>query len=517
MTPEALLRETRADAAGLWRERLHFVPIRHHSPACAYALEQLLREISPRTLLIEGPWDCQTLIPLLQHPDTIPPVAMLSQKGSGESLYSAYFPLCDYSPEWIALRGAAELGAEVRFIDLPYGRRTMPEEQDERVQSLMSERHFQHSRYLKAIAERMGCRDHLESWDRLFEQRTREQLADWREFFTDVYAYCALARRDYEVEVIAASGDAAREAFMAACIGDALAAGNAPVVVVSGGFHTPALMRLAEKPPKSKPPKVDRETGNWLVRYSFDQLDALNGYGAGMPAPGYYQALWEALKDGQPDPLQRTAAGRLIAIARDNRGQQLSRLISSAEVQAACFQAEQLARLRGCAGPGRSELLDAVHSCFVKEAEHHAASLLADARRVLCGDRLGEIPRESGQPPLLHEAWTRGHALGLDFTQTQVKHLELELYRKAKHRSLSRYLHLMSWIDSDLAQWQSGPDFVNGHQLGLMREQWGYAWTPQVEARLLQRTLDGTCLEQVALKRLRAVESEVASLHFLSN
>lgn len=509
MNAASLLKELREDAKQLWQTPLYFVPIRHHSPACAHALKQLLYEVKPRTVLVEGPWDCGRLIPLLQHEEARPPVALLTQKGQGEELYSAYFPLCDYSPEWVALRAAKELGAEARFIDLPYGER--PEQDvEERVQSLMAERYFQHSQYLKAIAERLGCRDHDEGWDRLFEQRTLEGLNDWRNFFSDVFAYCSLARRDYEDEVIAAGGDRDREAFMAARIAEALKTGDGPCVVVTGGFHTPALIKSVSKPPRAATPKPRKDDGNWLIRYSFDQLDSLNGYGAGMPSPGYYQALWQGLEKQQDECLRQSAAAQLIAIARDNRHQKLARLISSAEVQAAVFQAEQLARLRGCAGPGRSEVLDAVHSCYLKDAVEYSATLLSDARRVMCGDRLGEIPPESGQPPLLREAWQRGQALGLDFTQTHVKTLDLELYRKERHRNLSRYLHLMSWIDSGLGQWQSGPDFVNGHQLGLMREQWRYAWTPQVEARLLNRMLDGSSLEQVALKRLKEIESELS-------
>lgn len=510
MNAESLLNEIRDDAGQLWQGPLYFVPIRHHSPACSYALHQLLHEIKPRTVLIEGPWDCQGLITSLQHSETTPPVALLTQRGAGEELYSAYFPLCEYSPEWVALRTAHSLGAATHFIDLPYGERPSPEV-EERVHSLMTERYFQHSQYLKAIAARLGCRDHDEGWDRLFEQRPLEQLNDWRNFFTDVFAYCALARRDYEEEVIAASGDKEREAFMAARIGEALKSSEGPYVVVTGGFHTPALMQPIDKRARRAVPKARKEASNWLIRYSFDQLDALNGYGAGMPSPGYYQVLWDNLKKQQPDYLQQSASAQLIAIAHDNRAQQLARLISSSEVQAAFFQAEQLARLRGSAGPGRSEVMDAVHSCYLKDAVDYSASLLSDVRRVMCGDRLGDIPRQSGQPPLLREAWQRGEALALDFSQTQVKTLDLDLYRKERHRELSRYLHLMDWIGSGLGQWQGGPDFVNGHQLGLMREQWRYAWTPQVEARLLDRMLEGASLEQVALKRLKGIESTLSA------
>lgn len=508
-----LFDEIRATVAGLWAPPFYWVPVRHHSPACALALENLLAEVRPKSILIEGPADCQNLISACQDKATRPPVALLSQKGEAQTLCSAYFPLCDYSPEWIALRHGSRRGVEVQFIDLPYNERPQ-EDRDERVQTLMAERHLMHSRYLKTIAERLGCRDHHEAWDRLFEQRRPEQLADWKGFFEDVAAYCALARRDYEPEVIAAGGDAARERFMAHRIRLALDQSQGPHVVVTGGFHTTALMAAlagAQDPGPGNVPAAGGDNRNWLIRYSFDQLDSLNGYGAGMPSPAYYQTLWQTMKDGKQDPLRRSAAAMFVRIAQDNRSQELSRLISPAEVQAAVLQAENLALLRGCPGPGRSEVLDAVTSCFIKDALHHSVNLLSDARRVLCGDRLGQIPDSTLAPPLLRDAWNRGKALGLDFEATQLKSLSLELHRKPRHRQVSRYLHLMAWIGCDLAQWQSGPDFVNGHRLGLMREQWRYAWTPQVESRLLALVTQGTTLEQLALGKLKAEEQQMQS------
>jgi hypothetical protein len=505
-----LLAEIHAGCEALWAPPLYWVPVRHHSPACALALEQLLAEIRPASVLIEGPVDCQALIAACQDKATRPPVALLSQKGEADNLYSAYFPLCEYSPEWIALQYGRRRKVQVRFIDLPYDERPRGE-QEERVQSLMAERYLMHSRYLKGIADRLGCRDSHEAWDRLFEQRPPEQVADWRSFFKDVAAYCFLARRDYEPEVVEAAGDGAREAFMAAQVRLAMAQSKGPHVVVTGGFHTAALMALVadeQAAPSAEvtPAATDR---SWLIRYSFDQLDALNGYGAGMPAPAYYQMLWQTLNQGGPGHLRRSAAAMLIRIAHDNRKQQLTRRINPAEVQAAVLQAEHLALLRGTPGPGRSEVLDAVTSCFIKDAVHHSVGLLSDARRVMCGDRLGRIPDSALQPPLVRDAWNRGRALGLEFDTSQVKTLSLELHRKGRHRQLSRFLHATAWIGCDLAQWQAGPDFVNGHQLGLMREQWRYAWTPQVESRLLGLVGEGTTIEQVALKRLKAEEQQL--------
>ena len=36
---------------------VHFAPIRHHSPACAWAVRQLIRDVKPRRVLIEAPVD----------------------------------------------------------------------------------------------------------------------------------------------------------------------------------------------------------------------------------------------------------------------------------------------------------------------------------------------------------------------------------------------------------------------------------------------------------------------------
>lgn len=524
MSAAAIFRDIEAASAALFAGNIYWAPIRHHSPACAFALKHLLADIRPATILIEGPRDCQELIAHCQHKEAKPPLALFSQKGAADALYSAYFPLCDYSPEWVAMRAGAESGAEVQFIDLPFAQRAGDEagKLDEKIQNLLAERYFLHSKYLQAIARQQNCRDQHESWDRLFEQRPKTRLRDWRAFFSDIFAFCLLARRDYETEVLDASGDSEREAFMAANIRLAVQQAQGPVAVVTGGFHTPALIAACgENGPAqaaalaANANKNQDENSNWLIRYSFDQLDALNGYGAGMPAPAYYQTLWQTLNSAAEDYLEQTAATLLIAIAGDNRAQQLSQSISSADVQAAVVQAKRLAQLRGLSGPGRSEVLDAVQSCFCKDAvtaagaAAHSFTILADARRVLCGDRLGQTPDSAAQTPLIREAWRRGTQLGLDFAQTQAKTLELQLYDKPKHKRISRFFYLMQWLGSSLAIWQSGPDYNNNHRLGLVREHWRYAWTPQVETELLARLVDGATLEQAALKKLRALEQEL--------
>ena len=76
---------------------LYFAPVRHHSPACAWAVRQLIREIKPRQILIEAPIDLQKHIRLLLAKDTIPPVALAvfvdREEHSRLAAYTPFVPI----------------------------------------------------------------------------------------------------------------------------------------------------------------------------------------------------------------------------------------------------------------------------------------------------------------------------------------------------------------------------------------------------------------------------------------
>lgn len=511
----ALPDSVQAARAQLFGPQVFFAPLRHHSPACAFALQAMLREVRPAAVLIEGPDGFTPMLPLLQDARTQPPVALLCQTqlppGPGKAgqmarTQSAFFPFCDYSPEWVALRTAADLGAQVAFIDLPWqarpDRQDRQKEQDGQADSLMAERYLAHSRYLNALARHAGCRDHDELWDHLFEVRAPGALQDWRALFGDVFAYCAMARLDYEPAVLEAEGSLPRERHMAAHIARWCKQVAGPIVVVTGGFHTSALIALLAQGGHKPAAAVEAAPG-WLIRYSFERLDALNGYAAGMPAPAYYQALWQALQACSGTPLQDVAVDTLATLARQSRERGLQQRLSTADVQAGVLQAVRLAALRGHAGPGRQDLVDAMHSCFIKGAiDDGTQGVLDDMRRLMTGSRLGDIPPSAGSPPLVEDARALARRHGLRLDDSERRTARLDLYRKDRHRQRSRFFHLMHYLDAGLARWQSGPDFINGTGLELLFEEWSYAWTPLVEARLIELSSMGASLAEVALARL---------------
>src|SRR5215472_9804904 len=81
------------------------------------------------------------------------------------------------------------------------------------------------------------------------------------------------------------------------------------LLVVTGGFHTVALPGLVGKenrravPSSVSPDSVQQA----LIRYSFQQLDALHGYSAGMPSPNYYNRLWREVAGGSAAAHARVA------------------------------------------------------------------------------------------------------------------------------------------------------------------------------------------------------------------
>src|SRR5687768_15502736 len=81
-------------------------------------VDATIRALRPRRVLIEGPSDMNDRIGelLLAHE---PPVAVYTYRRDERASRGTWTPFCAYSPEWVALRRGAEVGAEVLFIDLP--------------------------------------------------------------------------------------------------------------------------------------------------------------------------------------------------------------------------------------------------------------------------------------------------------------------------------------------------------------------------------------------------------------
>jgi len=263
---------------------LHIIGVRHHSPACARLVAHTIRTLRPRHVLIEGPSDMNGRVHelLLDH---VLPVAVFSfEPGAG-----SWSPFCQYSPEWQALRVAAEVGAEARFIDLPAWHPAFGG-----VENRYGDHERRYDRSVAKLCARLSVDGFDALWDHLFEDEVGGD-AGMAALQAKLATYFVGLRGD------APGGprDGPREAFMRDQIAVALARGG-PVVVVCGGFHAPALADVQPAPkdadatlqwPQIAPPEG---AGSYLVPWSYHRLDAFTGYAAGMPSPGFYDEVFTA-------------------------------------------------------------------------------------------------------------------------------------------------------------------------------------------------------------------------------
>ena len=528
------------DSQRRWGEAgVHLVPVRHHSPACALALSALLEEVHPATVLIEGPVEYAALLPSLQDPRTVPPVALLSL---GERTAS-YYPLAEFSPEWVALRWAGQHGAEAAFIDRSACLRDDDDPRDDArgavARTLQAERYLARSRSLDALARRLGCRDHDEVWEHLFEDRATADIRSWRGFFSDTLAWSGLARLDVEREVLDADGTHAREAVMSAALRRHLpaaaptgagekgtAAPAAPVVVVTGGFHTMALLDCLDATEHAAwLPEPQPQPGGpaWLIRYDFARLDALRGYGAGMPSPGLWQRAWRARTGASPlegsgtgprRATRRTAmpvpepAGAARAFATTvvidvaTALRELGEPLGTAQVLATVEQAMRLAALRGRAWPGRCDILDALTSCLVKDETGLSGNLGAAVASVLAASDVGEVPDGIATPPLVRQVRDRLRAARFIIDDAVEHRVSLDTSRRPRQRERRELLARLRFVGSGFAHQISGADLVAGTGMGQFLEEWVYSWTPMVEAALVRAAQQAPDLDILVRTRL---------------
>ena len=90
--------------------------------------------------------------------------------------------------------------------------------------------------------------------------------------------------------------------------------------------------------------------------------------------------------------------------------------------------------------------------------------------------------------------------------------MTLDLYRKAVHRTASRFFQQLRFLEVPFAQWVRGPDFVRGVNLERVQEVWKCHWSPETESSLIRLSLYGSTVREAAaamlLERFREAEKQ---------
>ncbi|WP_329052963.1 DUF5682 family protein [Streptomyces violaceus] len=475
--------------------------VRHHGPGSARAVRAALEEARPRVVLIEGPPEADALIPLAADEEMRPPVALLAH-AVDEPGRSSFWPLAEFSPEWVAIRWALAHDVPARFIDLPathtlaWGRQedaagadgdgdgdddragegeddgdSGPGPADLRIDPL------------GVLAEAAGYDDPERWWEDVVEHRgvgKGDALAP----FTVLEEAMGALRETYGVG--GPDRDLVREACMRLQMRAAQREFEGGVAVVCGAWHVPALRQkttvAADKALLKGLPKV--KTDMTWVPWTHRRLSRISGYGAGIESPGWYGHLFSA-----PDrPVERW----LTKVAGLLRAE--DRIVSSAHVIEAVRLAETLAAMRGRPLPGLSETTDAVRAVMCEGSDVPLA-LVHD--RMVVGDVLGEVPPTAPAVPVQRDLARLQRRLRLK-PEALERELELDL-RKETDAGRSRLLHRLRLLG---VAW--GEPAASRGSTGTFRETWRLRWEPELSVRVAEAGVWGTTVLSAATAKAEA-------------
>jgi hypothetical protein len=461
--------------------------IRHHGPGSARRLVEALDALAPSVVLIEGPSDATTLLPMLADPAMVLPVALVTY-AEDDPARASFFPFAQYSPEYQATLWAVKHRAELRFIDLPASDRLSQWDDDSDAPASVDDAIARDP--IGALASAAGYDDGESWWRDVIEENPSaspifEAVAD------------AMAALRAETETLTAH-EAAREAHMRLEIARAAkecatTQYEGSIAVVCGAWHVPALREAHTQSADRDLLKGRTKTkikATWAP-WTEPRLSFASGYSAGVVAPGWCQHVWDNGGNADSTAIWLT---RIAGLMRDK-----GHSVSTASVIETSRLGTALAAMRERPAPGFEELRDATIACLC-----HGEHLLWDqiATELLIGAGVGAIPENTPLAPLLEDLQRQQR-----LTKLKPEALERELavdLRSESGLARSTLLHRLLILD---VPW--GQLIDAGRSRGTFREKWALCWEPEYAVRLVENLVYGATVADAATgKLLGAVQAE---------
>ncbi len=507
-------------------DALYWFPVRHHSPTTARHVQAAIAARKPKVVFIEGPFEANDLIPHVVDAATAPPVAIYSSYRDDDNVlglngyasaapdisarFAVWYPLTPYSPEYVAMKTAATIKADVVFIDLPHYARVerhapTPEgrqpPREAPVVAPNEDRLITSSGFYKHLADAAGFKSWDEAWDTLFENPVAD---DYEAYRREMATFCCAARATADHAAEHAEDTVERERHFLKTIRETLAARKLKpedAMVVCGGFHL-----FLDREDKAAPPECPAGTVyTTVVPYSYFRISEMSGYGAGNRAPQFYQTCYDLVAAGRAGDI---AMEHAIAVLRHMRkgGDPLS----TADAISVTHHAGMLARLRGRPHPTLDDISDALITCCCKGNPNEEGTKLRAAMDVAgIGAKIGKVTSKLGRLPIVNDFHTQISDLELGEVLGKEKKMSVKLdKRDALAARRSAFLHRVSYLKVPFAGMvNSGGDFSGT----LFREDWHLKWDPKTEPALIEQNLYGDTVEAAALNRLREAMAQAGT------
>lgn len=472
------------------------IGVRHHSPALAVAVPELLDAFAPDVVLLELPAEFAPWLPWLADEATSAPVALAGVAGRDGNL--AFYPFADFSPELVALRWAARRGVEVIACDLPLADPAWatPEPPAPATSATPAAAtgsvDSNHPSFGRALLAGASGRPGEDMWDRVVEVRAPGSAAEAVRRAALLVGWAM--RRDAAGPGGVAGLDLCRERWMRGCLAGL---GGRRAAAVVGSFHAAALLDGDLPPAGAAAGDARPEVVTSLVPYTFALLDKRSGYPAGIADPQWQQAVVTAA--GDPAAVTRAALSAVTGVCAQVRA--AGHPAGPAEAREAVRFATDLARLRGLPAPGRGELVEAMQSVLAHGEVTGRSRIVATAmEHVLVGATRGTIapgaPRSGLRPAVEHLI----ASLRLPGPGDEARELRLDPLRTDLDRNRDVVLRQLAtchipYGESIAVEGAGGAD--------ALTTRWQVGWSPGTDAMLDIASVRGVTLAQAAEGVLR--------------
>lgn len=460
---------------------IHLLGIRHHGPGSCRNVLNYLQELQPDLILLEGPPEAEALLSCVEHPQMVPPVALLAYQPD-EPQNAVFYPFAEFSPEWQAMRYAAQNGVPLRFFDLPliHSMALRKKAETETPEAQLPGDPFDW------LAHAAGFTDGETWWETMIEHRKESG-----EIFQAVKEAVAALRE--ELPCHTSSRDLIREAWMRRMVRAAQKENFERIAIVCGAWHVPALDNM----PKQKEdnellkglPKVKIEC-TWIP-WTYDRLAQRSGYGAGIESPGWYHYLWH-----HPEDDGTLWISRVASLFREKNMD-----ISVAHVIETVRLAQATAALRNLPYPSLNEYNEAV-TTVMGFGDDILLQIIRE--ELIIGNRLGNVPDEVPKVPLLVDVEKTQKTLRVPFT-AEIKELILDL-RKPNDLARSIFFHRLQLLGIDWAL----PGQTDGR--GTFKEKWTLYHQPEQIIHIIERAIWGNTVTEATEKYLL---KEMADIHHI--
>ncbi|MDH5324905.1 MAG: DUF5682 family protein [Gammaproteobacteria bacterium] len=479
--------------------------IRHHGPGSARSLKVALDAMQPDVLLIEGPPEADSIIPLCKHEQMQTPVAILVYAPEQPD-QAVYYPFAQFSPEWQALQYALDQNVPVRFMDLPISfRLALDQTQEAKLQAqvigevdseedneendedtkLEDPRLMQQLRRdpLRLLAQAAGYEDSERWWEHMVEERRNSDNV-----FLGIAEAMTALREEISKEPVTNNTtdehdefiEQLREAHMRKTLRATQKEGFQNIAVVCGAWHVPALKEL---PPVKQDnqilknlPKI-KTNATWIP-WSYGRLSYAGGYGAGIHSPGWYHHLW--------NHENKIALHWLTLAARVFREEGLD--ISSAHIIESVRLADALTAMRGRPIVGLDELNEAIQTVMLFG---DALPMRLLQQKLIIGERLGLVPEDTPLTPLQQDLAKLQKSLRLKPSAADIELiLDLRKPNDLQRSYLLRQLRLLG------CHWGEGGNEARGK--GTFKESWRIQWKPEFEIKLIEAGRWGNTIKAAA-------------------